>query len=192
VLEEEFSKLLGGLAIDEEIVEWVKTALRESHEDEKRHHDDAIAALQADYTKLQNRIDQMYEDKLDGRIDIAFFERKSAEWRAEQDRLLRNVREHHGANQTYLEEGLRVLELANRAAELFKKQPASEKRRLLDFMLSNCAWKDGKLTATFRQPFDIIAGTVANDRGAKAESQGSDDHSEIWLRLLDSNQRPGG
>jgi site-specific DNA recombinase len=33
----------------------------------------------------------MYVDKLDGRIDNAFFDRKSAEWRAEQDRILRDI-----------------------------------------------------------------------------------------------------
>jgi hypothetical protein len=48
-------------------------------------------------------------------------------------------------------------ELAGRAVELFEKQPASEKRRLLDFVLSNCTWANGELTPEFRQPFDMIA-----------------------------------
>lgn len=51
-----------------------------------------------------------------------------------------------------------LLELANRASELFARQPASEKRRLLDFVLSNCTCKGGVLTPKFRQNFDIIAG----------------------------------
>ena len=62
ILEKQFSELLDGLTFDEEIVDWVKTVLRESHDDEKHHHDQAVAKLQAEYTKLQNRIDQMYED----------------------------------------------------------------------------------------------------------------------------------
>lgn len=45
-------------------------------------HDEAIARLQAEYRRLQNRIDAMYLDKLDGRIDTAFFDSKSADWRA--------------------------------------------------------------------------------------------------------------
>lgn len=118
------------------------------------------------------------------------FDEEIVEW--VKTGLLRSIHEHQEANQVYLEEGLRVLELARRAAELFKRQPASEKRRLLDFVLSNCSWKDGKLTATFRQPFDIIAGTVANDQAARAAELASTARSEIWLQLLDSNQRPGG
>ena len=53
--------------------------------------------------------------------------------------------------------GVTILELADRAAELFEKQVASEKRRLLDFVVSNCRWADGELTVKFRQPFDMIA-----------------------------------
>jgi hypothetical protein len=30
----------------------------------------------------------MYEDRLDGRVDLAFFDRKSREWRDQQSRVL--------------------------------------------------------------------------------------------------------
>jgi len=181
VLEEQFGELMKGLSFDKEIVTWVATALRESHIDEKQHHGHAIETLHAEYMRLQKRIDDMYLDKLDGRIETEFFDRKASEWGSEQARIRQDIEQHEGANQTYLEEGLRVLELARRAHELFQKQPANEKRRMLDFVLSNCSWKDGKLTATFRQPFDIIAGTVANDQAARAAGDDSNDRSEIWL-----------
>jgi site-specific DNA recombinase len=118
--------LLRGLSFPKEILEWIVTALRESHTDEKAFHDAAISRLQAEYRRLQNRIDVMYLDKLDGRIETAFFDSKSAEWRAEQDRLLRDVATHPAANQTYIEEGVRLLHLAQRAHELFERQEAGE------------------------------------------------------------------
>lgn len=183
VLDAKFGEVLKGLRFDEEIVTWVASALRESHADEKLHHDHAIAALQAEYRRIQNRIDAMYLDKLDGRIDAGFFDRQAAEWRSEQDRVTRSIQEHQGANQTYLEEGVRLLELSRRAYELFRKQPAGEKRKMLDFVLSNCSWKDGELTATFRQPFDIIATTAANDQLGGASLTDTDRRSEIWLPI---------
>lgn len=99
----------------------------------------------------------MYLDKLDGRIDAAFFDRKAAEWRAEPDSILSQIAAHTGANQNYIEEGVRLLELAQGAQALFEKQPALEKRKLLDFLLSNCTWKGGELTVQFRRPFDMLA-----------------------------------
>ncbi len=192
VLEQRFTALLRGLTLDQEVIEWVTRALREGHDDEKRHHDEAIARLHAEYTRLQKRIDSAYEDKLDGRIETTFFDGKAAEWRAEQARVRESIALHEAANQTYFEEGINLLELARKAAKLFQEQPASEKRRLLDFVVSNCSWKNGELAVTFRQPFDIIAGTVANDRAMISTEDVSVDRSEIWLRLQDSNLRPGG
>jgi hypothetical protein len=86
ILEERFGQLLQGLSFPKEVLDWIVTALRESHVGEKAFHD----------------------EELNGRIDTAFFDSKSAEWRAEQDRLLRDVVTHQAANQTYIEEGRAV------------------------------------------------------------------------------------
>ena len=192
VLEERFADLLKQLSFDDEVIEWVTRALRESHADEKRAHDEAIARLQAEHTKLQNRIDLMYVDKLDGRIDGAFFDRKAADWRIEQDKLLLSIEEHQAANRTYLDDGVRLLELAQRGYRLFQKQEPSEKRRLLNFLLSNCTWKDGTLSATFRQPFDLIVNMAAAHEMTKAAGVASNGPCLDWLPGPDSNQRPIG
>ena len=41
-------------------------------------------------------------------------------------------------------DGIVLLELASRAADLFEKQDAREKRQLLEFVLSICSWAHGK------------------------------------------------
>lgn len=187
ILEERFGQLLKGLRFPNEILEWIVTALRESHVDEKAFHDEAIARLQAEYRRLQSRIDAMYLDKLDGRIDVAFFDSKSAEWRAEQDRLLRDVETHQNANQTYVEEGVQLLHLAQRAHELFERQVAAEKRRLLSFLLSNCVWKGGVLTAEYRQPFDMLALAREAGSGDEVMSGAKNGQFENWLPAMDSN-----
>lgn len=74
----------------------------------------------------------------------------SAEWRADQGRCLWDIERHSVADQSYLEDGIRVLELAKDAQRLFDKQEPCEKRRLLNFVGSNCSWKDGELTASLR------------------------------------------
>jgi hypothetical protein len=73
-LEEKFTGLLKGIAFSDETLSWVRQALRESHHDERQFHDDAIAKLQREHRRLQDRIDNMYEDKLDGRIGNEFFD----------------------------------------------------------------------------------------------------------------------
>ena len=111
----------------------------------------------------------MYEDKLDGRIDNDFYDRKVGEYRAEQTRIMRDIQAHGTVNQSYIEDGVRLPELARKAHVLFEKQPPVEKRKLLGFVLSNCTWKEGELTAKYRKPFDVLALTVAQDQQRNGE-----------------------
>lgn len=179
-------------AFEDEILDWIRDALHESHVDEKQEHEVAIKRLRAEYGRLQNPVHAAYVDKLDGTIDAAFFEKLSAEWRTEQDCLLRDIERHQGADQSYLEEGVRLIELAQNAERLFEKQDAREKRRLLNFLVSNCSWQGGKLAAEMRQPFDLIAQTALKDKTQNAAGKVSSGDFEIWLPEMDSNQRPSG
>jgi site-specific DNA recombinase len=109
------------------------------------------------HDRLQNRLHAIYIDKLDGRIDNYFFDKLSEDFRLQQDRCLRQIARHQDADQSYLEEGIGLLEMARSTQRLFENEQPLEKRRLLNFVLSNSSWKDGALRATFRQPFDLIA-----------------------------------
>src|SRR3954469_4135543 len=93
-----------------------------SHADEKREREEAIKRFRTEYDRLQNRINAMYVDKLDGRVDAAFFDRMSAEWRAEQERCQREIDRHQSAEQSYMNEGVQLLELARNAQRLFATQ----------------------------------------------------------------------
>ena len=39
------------------------------------------------------------------------------------------------------------------ADELFAQQPAHEKRKLLDYVIEGCSWKNGQLTPEWRVPW---------------------------------------
>jgi site-specific DNA recombinase len=182
VLEEKFGALLGRLAFDDEVLDWVRDALHDSHANERREHEEAIGRLRAEYDRLQNRIHAAYVDKLDGTIDAAFYERIAAEWQAEQDRCLRDIDRHQGADRSYLEEGVRLIELAQNAQRLFEKQDSHEKRRLLNFLVSNSYWRGGELTVKLQQPFDLIAETTAAEAKRKAAGEVSNGLSVNWLR----------
>lgn len=168
----------------------MRQVLRESHRDERQFHDEAIAKLQREHRRLQDRIDAMYEDKLDGRIGSAFFDAKAAEMRTAQAATMRDLEAHQTANRSYIEEGVQLLELAHNAHALFESQPAAEKRKLLDFVLSNCTWKGGELTAKYRQPFDVLAVAVASEQQRMGEGMAETTENENWLPGKPGIKRP--
>jgi site-specific DNA recombinase len=51
-----------------------------------------------------------------------------------------------------MDEGVRLLELTQKAASLYEKQEMGEKRPLLNFVFSNSTWKGGR-TPNYHQPF---------------------------------------
>src|SRR6266540_836424 len=62
--------------------------------------------------------------------------------------------------------------------EAVRTQQPREKRRLLNFVLSNCSWKDGEVVTTFRQPFDLLAQTAAIATRTEAGSDSNSAKSE--------------
>ena len=188
ILEKQFTDMLGRLHFDDEVLDWVRDALHASHADERREHEEAIKRLEAENKRLGDRINAMYVDKLDGRVDTAFFDKMSEEWREEQNRCLREIERHQHAEKSYMNEGIQLLELARNAQSLFERQDAREKRRLLNFVLSNCTWEDGEVVATFKQPFDLLAETATIAALSSSNGGGNPTKSEIWLGNLDSNQ----
>ena len=117
-------------------------------------------------------------------IKADYYDRRCSEWQGEMSQILKNIEIHQKASNACAQEGIRILELANRAWELYEKQEMAEKRRLLDFVFSNSSWMGGKLTPNYRKPFDLLveASQLQDERtaltGAKFDKKAQ---NEIWL-----------
>lgn len=190
VLGEHFGDALSSLCFDNDTLHFLRRALTESHAGQQKEHDEAVQRLQSEYDRLQARIHAAYIDKIDGTIDKALFEKLSNQWRLEQSICLEQIVAHQSADESYLAEGGRLLELATRSHELFRRQSPSEKRRMLNLILSNSTWENGRLEVEWRQPFDLIADTAT--RAAEAATTNDPDFIErtVWRPQQDSNLRP--
>ncbi|WP_433942262.1 recombinase family protein [Brevundimonas diminuta] len=182
VLEQRFAGLLRQLRFDDAAFELIQRALRESLQDETRERRAAIERLRGEADRLQARIERMYEDKLDGVISDDFYRRMQIVWREERDRCLKDIERHHSADDEYIDNGIALIRLGREAHDLFERASASEKRRVLNLVLSNCSWAHGELTAKFRQPFDLLSETIAQSTLPKKGETGDLPENEKWLR----------
>jgi len=87
---------------------------------------------------------------------MEFFDRNAAKFKIEQDAIEEDIKAHRRAKEALLQAPAHLLELANQAHVIFIMQPAAEKRKLLDIILSGCAWKNGQLAVEYRKPFDML------------------------------------
>ena len=189
-LEKQFGEALKRLQFDGDVLNWVCTALKESQVDKQQYHEETLSRLQGEYSRLDSRIDAMYIDKLDGKITETCFNGKAGAWREEQQQILVKIQSLQNASQCYINEGIQLIELAQNAYSLFISQSAHEKRRLLNFMVSNCTWKDGLLIVNLKQPFDIIDKCSATAAELDLEKSQNNAGFESWLPEQDSNLRP--
>jgi hypothetical protein len=202
-LERQFEEILGEFQFSEAIFDWMREALRQSQKEKVEYHHRSIEKLNARYAKLQNRIDQIYLDKLDGEVEEAFYRRNVSQWRAEQNEIQDRIRRHQKADENYIEQGIRLMEIARSASGFYRSQGQAERAALLRFIMPGSALQDGRVIPAFRQPFDVIH-RMAQE--ARACAKGQHNHADIkkqapanpanacpiLLPRPDSNQRPGG
>lgn len=168
VLDEQIARLVRSVEMTEQEFTTLQKALRMSHQDEQAYHDGQLAALNAHYAALQRRLDQVYLDKLDGKITEEFWREKHEAWRQEQQAALRQIEHHQHANGAYFTEGVKLIELAQQAHALYVTKPPEEKRTLLRLLLSNCTLVDATLTPTYNKPFCWIVEARQNGNGCPA------------------------
>ncbi len=61
----------------------------------------------------------------------SYYDRRAAEFRADLNRIQSALADHQSGNQSYLDSGIRLLELASQAADLFVQQASDACRDLL-------------------------------------------------------------
>ncbi|MCX7038191.1 MAG: recombinase zinc beta ribbon domain-containing protein [Spirochaetes bacterium] len=195
-LERQFEDILGELQFSEALLDWMREALRQSQAEKAAFHRRSIEKLNAHYAKLQNRIDQIYLDKLDGEIEEAFYRRSVSQWRAEQAQIRARVERHEKADQNYIEQGIRLLEIARNAQESYRKHGQAERTALLGFILSGSALKDDRVVPAFKPPFDIIHRIAQEARRFPEDTKKAADNvptaCPVLLPRPDSNHRPAG
>ena len=157
------------------MVEWTREALLESHSDEKRLREASLAKLNTRYKKLQGYIDQCYDDKIEGLIDTDMWKGRTAKWNDEKADILSRIKAFDKVNTSYLEEGVKLMELAEKAPQLFKLMNMSEKKEIVNLVLSNSQVKDGTVQYYYRKPFSVFANVVDFLK---------------WRERRDSNSRP--
>lgn len=133
---------------DAEFLEWLKDALKESHQEEVEFHNGALTNLEEQYRRLQQRIDNLYIDKLDGVITREKHDELATKYRAEQDAILKKIKSHQSSNEKYIELGVKLLDFANEARNLYLSRTKEQKREVLHFAFLNAQLEDKKLSVS--------------------------------------------
>jgi DNA invertase Pin-like site-specific DNA recombinase len=150
-----FAERFRQLAIAPELVRWaeVETVTRAAREkaDQEAHLD----WLRAAFDRLQRRLEVLYDDRLDGRIDAGRYDEKARESELDQQHLREKI-DACVASSASSPPPLDLRSCMRDIGDLFAAQARSEQRNLLSLVVREAVWSQGELRIAFQMPFEEL------------------------------------
>jgi hypothetical protein len=175
---ERMRHVLRDVCIPAEVAESINSSLQRIHAQIGAQAARERGRLERELTALYGHMDAASTDKLDGRISPEFWQRKQADWQAEELRIKTLITGQEEANgKERLLSIQRILELAQAAYSLYLTRKPAEQAELLRSVLLNCSIDAVSLYPTYRKPFDMIYRRAKNHE---------------WSGREDLNLRPPG
>lgn len=157
----------------ESMLSWVQEALKESHSEEIEFRDKSTAELNRRYEVATQRLDKIYDDKIDEKISEEFYKKKYDQYKVEQEQILDSLNKHKDANLKYYEMGETVLQVAKKAWKIYinrdKQEMVDDKKLLLSLIFSNTTLNGKKVEVSFHKAFKIIFDRVGELMGEKID-----------------------
>ena len=189
LLEQQFAAVVRDLVVPPAVLAWLQSELIESDQTDQAARAQAVQRQQTELARLQARVDVLYDDRLDGRIDVATYDTKSGEIREQQEQTRQKIRSAEAAVLPAVSEAVDLMTVTSRAADLFVEQVGSEQRKLLHLVLQEASWKGCELRMSLREPFEELrlsnSGSARNSKGFDPSGSNFDN----WRRGGDSNPR---
>ena len=113
------------------IIDWVRKALKEHHKEQIEYQTSSVNELNQTATKLQKRLDELYDDKLDGVITHEFYDRKNKKFSDELITIQSKLKKLTDNNSVYYQLGLNYYDLAQKGKLIYNKARLDQKRQLI-------------------------------------------------------------
>ena len=174
-LDEVFLQLIDKLPNPEDgLFEEIKKAVIEMRKIKSDYEETSMEEIQKQIQRLQNRLDNLYIDKLDGRISQEVWQEKHNQWHDEKDKLIEKLKAISNTSRTF-DEGSNLLEnFCKFARREFLRANGKKKRAILKMLGSNFVYKDKKVSVELTSVFNYLLNNRFVNYGAGDEARTRD------------------
>ncbi len=117
---------------DQEVLDWINQALKEKNQEKMTYTTASRQKLTDEVTKIEGRLDRMYEDRLDSVITDEYYHRKAEEYKHEKRAILEQIEGLEDRVENYYEIGLEIHKLAfNARTQYYDPETTIEEKRML-------------------------------------------------------------
>ena len=152
----QFDKAVKAVSLAQKHIDYIKQGLKESLADKKEFSEQMRTNLEAEAKRIRHRLDKITNEYYDDLVDAKFYNEKRTQWNKDLDEVMIKLDALHNTEKKYYEEGVRIIETLKNAYSLYLQQTPSEKRKMLNYLLSNCKLEDKKVSYDYNLPFSYF------------------------------------
>ena len=159
IREEEFTKrispILNRIKLPDGIVIELQKELKTAKATERQFCSNEIKRLKGEQEKLKQKIDALFDMRLDGELDRETFDLKRNEIQVKLNRVKNKITTHEKADSSFDETILGLLDIATQAGYVFERSSNVDlKRLLLKFVFESITLTEGVISYKLRFPFN--------------------------------------
>ncbi len=153
---EQLNHVFKNLQMPKKVLEQIVTTFDTVHKDKIEFHNNQFEKLTKEQKTISKMLDNLYLDKLKGRITESEYDRFYQSLRGQITDINTSLERLQEAEDNYYITAKYLLDLSNRAFELFQRSEVEEKRILIKLVLQNLQIKGENIVWEAHKPFDLI------------------------------------
>ena len=147
-----------------EVIDWVVDAIREVNHDSIEKRERLKDSIDAQLKRIDQMDDNLYDDKLSGVITNERYEVKHEQFMKDQAELYMRLNEINSSAAINAERKVAIIELSQKAAQIYALKPPTEKRLIISKLFSNLSLKEGFISVTYTKLIYTLAEKVQKTR----------------------------
>lgn len=153
---EQLQKIFMGFRMPDEVAANTLETLDSVHQQKVDFHNKQFDKFTGEQKSLTKMMDNLYLDKLKGKISDADYERFFESFKEQLDDINKRLSKLQEAQSNYYLTAKYVISIALRSHDLFTSSEVEGKRHLIKLVLQNLRISGHKLLCDVQKPFDLI------------------------------------
>jgi hypothetical protein len=142
------------------IIDWVASKMRDQNARSIEEREKLIASIQTQIDRIDRMDEGLYDDKLAGEINQVKYKEKHEQFVVQKTELNTRLNRVGASTGRGIEHKLVILELSQKAADLYPKKSPEQKRLIMSKLFSKVTTKAGALSVEYTNFTKAIAENV--------------------------------
>ena len=154
--------ILKSLQISPKLLKDVQNTIKEIHMAKNSYQEHTMNEISSQLNKLTLRLEQLYQDKCDNKIDDEFWTHMNKKYSLEKAELIHQMKRINKADEDFSKLSEMLLKFCSNAHKLYLGGTADEKRYIASTIVSNLSYHDKKLDVELFPVFYTLSDLIKN------------------------------